>query len=230
MINPGYRFIRFLFKIGNKKPSIYGVENYDSSIPAIFMSNHEKFYGPIIITTRFPIPARTWANSMMTETKACKKYVAESLFMGEMGKSEKFARFYGNILGVIASWTIRCSNPIVAYWDKGRSRKSIRSGLEAILRGENQLMFARRKEFCNNEIMFLPGFLFICKLAASKHNITPKIYPVAINKNNSTIAIGKPTTLNVNLDYDEESIRIKNYLNEKILIGYDNPEDMITSE
>lgn len=229
MINPAYRFVKFLFKIGNKKPTIHGIENYDPKIPAIFMSNHEKFYGPIIVTTRFPLPVRTWANSMTTETKACKKYVAESLFMGEKGKSENVARFLGSILGVIASWAIRNSNPIVAYWDNGKSRKSIRDGLEVVIRGDNQLMFARRREFCNNQILFLPGYLFLCKLASIKHGITPKIYPVAINKANSTIAIGKPTFLNTDLNYEEESRRINNYLNEKISIGYDSPKSMITS-
>ena len=88
-----YRLFKFYFKYRYKKPVIFGVENYDSSVPAIFMCNHEKFYGPIIVTTRFPIPKRTWANSMTVEKEAARKYVTESLFMGELGKGEKISRF-----------------------------------------------------------------------------------------------------------------------------------------
>ena len=139
-----YRLFKNYFKYRYKKPVISGAENYDSSIPAIFMCNHEKFYGPIIATTRFPIPKRTWANSMTVEKEAARKYVTESFFMGEKKKSEKISKFYGYLLGTLVSHVISNSNPIIVYWDNQRARKSIRSGVEVIVKGENQLMFARR--------------------------------------------------------------------------------------
>jgi len=228
MYSPIYRLFKFYFKYKYKKPTIFGVENHDPSVPAVFMSNHEKFYGPIIVTTRFPIEKRTWANSMTAEKDACRKYVAESLFMGELGKGEKISRFYGYLLGTLVAHVISNSNPIIAYWDNQRSRKSIRSGVEAIVNGENQLMFARRREFTEDKITFLPGYLFICKIAAKKHGITPKIYPVAVNKENSTVAIGKPTSLDSSLDYEEESERINEYLSDRVELGYLNPSEMIT--
>lgn len=226
MASLAYKLIRFIFKISNKKPMVYGESNYDPSTPAIFMCNHEKFYGPIIITTRFPIPSRTWANSMTTETEECKKYIAESLFMDELGKKEKFSRFMGNLLGGFGSWTVRSSNPIVAYLDNKRTRTSIRDGLDVIKRGENQLIFARRREFQNNELKFMQGYLFICKLSAKKFGITPKIYPVALNKGKASISIGKPTTFNIEMDYEKEEKRINQYLTHSISIGYNNPMRM----
>ncbi|MCK5758060.1 MAG: hypothetical protein KAH14_03130 [Clostridiales bacterium] len=221
-----YSLFKFYFKYRYKNPAIFGVENYDSSVPAIFMCNHEKFYGPIIATTRFPIPKRTWANSMTVEKEAARKYVTESFFMGEKGKGEKISRFYGYLLGTLVSLVISGSNPIVAYWDNQRARKSIRSGIEVIVQGENQLMFARRREFTNNQITFLPGYLFLCKIAAKKHGINPKIYPIAVNKEKATIAIGKPTTLDINLDYEEESDRINKYLSDLVMLGYEDPKKM----
>lgn len=221
-----YRLFKTYFKYRHKKPTIYGVENYDDTVPAIFMCNHEKFYGPIIVTTRFPIPKRTWANSMTVEKEATRKYVSESLFMGELGMGEKISRFYGYLLGTLVSHVISNSNPIVAYWDNQRSRKSIRSGVEVIVKGENQLMFARRREFTNDQIFFMPGYLFLCKIAAKKHGITPKIYPVAVNKEKSTITIGNPTSLDINQDYEEESDRINKYLSNLIMIGYEDPKKM----
>lgn len=226
MARIAYRIFKFYFKHKYKKPVIYGAKNYDSSVPAIFMCNHEKFYGPIIVTTRFPISKRTWANSMTVEKEAARKYVTESLFMGELGKGEKISRFYGYLLGTLVSAVISGSNPIIAYWDNQRSRKSIRSGVEVIVKGENQLMFARRREFNEDKIVFMPGYLFICKVAAKKHGIVPKIYPVSVNKENSTISIGKPTSLDSDLDYDKESDRINKYLSELVMEGYENPSKM----
>lgn len=227
MASPIYHLFYQYFKYRYKKPTVYGTENYDSSAPAIFMSNHEKFYGPIIVTTRFPIPKRTWANSMTAETAACRKYVAESLFMGEQGKGEKISRFYGFLLGTLVAHVISNSNPIIAYWDAKRSRISIRNGIKAICDGENQLMFARRREFMDEKIVFLPGYLLIAKLVAKKHGITPRIYPVALNKEKATMAIGKPTSLDSSLDFKEESDRINKYLSDIVTFGRENPEEMI---
>jgi len=224
-----YKFFIFYFKCLYEKPKIYGVENYDSSVPAIFMSNHEKFYGPIIVSTRFPIPKRTWANSMTVEKEACRKYVAESFFMGELGKGERISRFYGYLLGTLASNVIGNSNPIVAYWDTKRARISIRNGVKVIVEGGNQLMFARRREFQEGELTFLQGYLFLSKIAAKKHGISPKIYPVALNKVNSTMSIGKPVQLDIRKDFAKESDRINNYLANCVEVGYNNPKKMAES-
>ncbi len=226
MASPIYYLFYYYFKLKYKKPTVYGVENYDSSVPAVFMSNHEKFYGPIIATTRFPIPKRIWANSMTVEKKACRKYVSESLFMGEQGKPEKISRFYGYLLGTLVSHVISNANPIVAYWDNNRSRKSIKSGVEAIKNGENQLMFGRRREFMDGKFTFMPGYLLINRIAIRRYGITPKIYPVAINKENLTISIGKPVQLDVEKDFEIESERINTYLTKCVGIGYENPVQM----
>lgn len=226
MASPIYHLFYLYFKYKYKKPTVYGENNYDPSVPAVFMSNHEKFYGPIITTTRFPIPKRTWANSMTVETKACRKYVAESLFMGELGKPERISKFYGYLLGTLVAHVISNSNPIVAYWDNNRSRKSIKSGVEAIKNGENQLMFGRRREFKDGKFTFMPGYLLINRLAIRRHGIIPKIYPVAVNKEHATISIGKPVQLDINKDFEKESERINTYLAENVGIGYEDPQRM----
>ncbi|MDX1359431.1 MAG: hypothetical protein R3232_11420 [Clostridia bacterium] len=226
MASPIYHFFFLYFKYKYKKPTVYGVENYDPSVPAVFMSNHEKFYGPIIVTTRFPVPKRTWANSMTVELKACRKYVAESLFMGEHGKPKWISKIYGFLLGTLVSHVISNSNPIVAYWDKNRARKSIKSGVQAIVDGENQLMFGRRREFMDDKFTFMPGYLLINRIAIRKHGITPKIYPVALNKKNATMSIGKPVQLDIQKDFNEESERINSYLTNCVGIGYEDPAKM----
>ena len=89
-------------------------------------------------------------------------------------------------------------------------------------------MFARRREFTNGKLTFLPGYLFISKVAAKKHNVVPKIYPVSINKENSTMSIGKPTSLDITLDYEKEHIRIDKYLDDRIMTGYEEPAKMVS--
>lgn len=229
MTNPIYAFVRYIFKISYRKPTIYGVGNYDDSAPAVFMCNHEKFYGPILAQTRFPIKTRTWANSMTTETRVCNRYIAESLLIGEKGWKRFPAYLVGYLMGWFVSFIIRSSKPIISYWDKKRSRKSVRAGVETILRGENQLLFGRRKEFAGNEIRFMHGYRIICRIAARKYGITPLLYPVAFNKEKATISIGRPTILDIENDSDIEFKRVDEYLLGKVRLGYEEPEKMASA-
>jgi len=226
MASPIYHLFYLYLKYKYKKPTVYGVENYDPTVPAVFMSNHEKFYGPIVASTRFPIPKRVWANSMTVEKKPCRKYVTESLFMGELGKPEWISKIYGYLLGTLVSHVISNANPIIAYWDNNRSRKSIKSGVEVIKNGKNQLMFGRRREFKDGKFTFMPGYLLICRIAARRHGITPKIYPVAINKDNLTMSIGKPVQLDIEKDFEKESERINSYLTANVGVGHEDPAKM----
>ena len=81
------------------------------------MCNHENLFGPLVTTTRFPIMARQWANSMITEIDVCKKYIAETFFMENLGLGESISRVLGNAVGGVVSWAVRSANPIVSYWD-----------------------------------------------------------------------------------------------------------------
>ena len=230
MVNPVYAFVRFIFKVSNEKPVVHGAGNYDESAPAIFMCNHEKFYGPIMAQTRFPIKTRTWANSMTTETKACNRYIAESLLIGEKGWKKFPAFLVGYLTGWFVSFIIRSAKPIVSYWDKKRSRQSIRAGVEAIAKGENQLLFARRKEFTEGRVRFMQGYRIICRMAARKHGITPLLYPVSFNRYNKTIAIGKPTSFDISKDFDIESKRVDEYLLAQVRLGYLEPGKMAAAD
>ena len=98
--------------------------------------------------------------------------------------------------------------------------------MQAIVDGENQLMFGRRREFTDDEFTFMPGYLLINRIAIRKHGITPKIYPVALNKMNATMSIGKPVQLDIEKDFNEESERINSYLTNCVGIGYEDPAKM----
>ena len=72
-----FRFVKFALKSQYRKPKVYGMQNYDDSVPGIFLSNHERFFGPITVTTRFPVPVRQWAISVIVDTEEAKKYIKD---------------------------------------------------------------------------------------------------------------------------------------------------------
>lgn len=221
-----FNIIKCGFKLFHKKPKIYGIDNFEDDAPAIFLCNHENIYGPVITTTRFPIDAKTWANSMMTEKAACRKYIAKEFFQGDLGLNKHISKLLGNVFGGLVSWALRSANPIISYWDIKRVNISLRNGLDVIKNGENQLMFAKSCDACDKDFEFMQGYLLLCKLAIRTLKISPKVYPVSINSKEKFIAIGKPTMLNKNSEWKIEKYEMNKYLVEMVKLGYNDPKAM----
>lgn len=219
-----FKFVKFALRSNYKKPAILGEQNFDSSTPAIFLSNHERFYGPIMITTRFTIPVRQWATSMMIDLEDTKVYVKETLFMDTLNMKEGISKVLGDFAAHPISWAVRNANPIPAYWDAKRAPISIKYGIDAIKNGENQLMYAPNRKPYDKDFEFMQGFMMLAKFSHKILGIIPNIYPLAINKEKSTIAICKPTTLNPSLNFKEESLRVNSYVKDQICKAYENPE------
>ncbi len=219
-----FECVKLALRSQYKKPVVFGEQNYDQSTPGIFLCNHERFYGPIIITTRFPIPVRQWATSAMIELEAAKVYVKETLFMGTLKMKEGISKVLGDMAAHPISWAIRSANPIPAYWDANKSAQSIKYGIEAIKKGENQLIYAPNCKPSDKNFELMQGFMILAKFAHKILNITPKIYPIALNKKKNSIAIGVPTIYNPTEDFKDESLRINQYIKEQICMNYENPE------
>ena len=214
-----YKFIKLALRSQYRKPAVYGKDNYDPSTPGIFLCNHERFYGPIIITTRFPIPVRQWAASSMIELDA-----AKILFMDTLKMKEGPAKVLGDMAAHPISWTIRHANPIPAYWDAKRSAMSVKYGLEAIKNGENQLIYAPNCKPSDEHFEFMQGYIMLARFSAKILGISPKIYPVALNKKKSSIAIGKAVIYNAKADFKDECFRLNQCIVEQIRQNYENPE------
>jgi len=198
------------------------MQNYDDSVPGIFLSNHERFFGPITVTTRFPVPVRQWAISVIVDTEEAKKYIKDTLFVDTLHFPDKLAESFGNFAAHPVSWAVRNINPISAFTDKKRSTLSIVNGLKAIKAGENQLMYAPNQSPNHEEFKFMQGYTVLASLAALRLGITPKLYPVALNKKRATIFIGKPTTLDPDIKFKKECHRVNDYIISEIRKGYSN--------
>lgn len=216
-----FEFVKWALKSQYRKPKVYGMDNYDENVPGIFLSNHERFFGPITVTTRFPVPVRQWATSVIVDTEEAKKYIKDTLFVDTLHFPDKLATAWGNFAAHPVSWAIRNANPIAAYQDKKRSALSIVNGLKAIEAGENQLMFAPNKKPYDDSFEFMQGYTMLAKLSAVRLGITPPIYPVALCKKRASIYIGKPTVINSDKLFKHECERVNNYIITQIRKGYD---------
>lgn len=226
-----YKVFEILGKIYFKKPRIYGLDNYKEQPSCIFMCNHEELYGPCAIITRFPIPLRLWAYSGVVEEDESINYIKETFLIDKLKMSDKYAQAFSRPISKLVTSIVGHNNPIVAYWDPKRAMQSILMGVKSLIDGENQLMFAKSEQIhedrLRDDFNFMKGYLFVVQKAMKSHGICPTIFPMAINKNRATIAIGKPIIPNPEEAWNIEKNRINSYLVESLKIGYMNPEKMI---
>ncbi len=209
-----------------RKPTVYLPEDFDDSVPAIFMSNHEGFYGPAIITTRFPAKFRPWCHSGVVYHEESHDYIMGTFPNKLPNVDPKVARFIANIIKRPLVNLIQMTNPIPSYHDYQRSIQSIRLGIESLGNNENQLIFSNTPMQINGEynqdFNFMKGYLLVIR-KAMKQGIIPKIYPVSINRKKATISIGSSILPNPNVNWLIEKNRIHNYLVKEVRYGHENP-------
>ncbi len=236
MNNITYKTIIFFVKRHFEKPDIYGLENYLNDGPALFMCNHEKMYGPAIMITRVKIKYRPWAHSGVVNKDEAVKYISAD--DGFLRKTLHFTEFYAKVFAKILARPL-CdvmmrNRAIPAYRDSRKSRVSIEIGMEAFACGDNQIIFAETKEMYEDKLRddfsFMPGYQLLLQQTIKRKKIYPKIYPVALNRHNHSVAIGKPIIIRNDIPWSKQRHSIDEYLSDIVKLGYVQPEKMIDVE
>lgn len=230
-----YKFIKGIIKLSTKKPEFFGKENIIKDEPALFMSNHAGFYGPISVSCYFPEAGKIWANSMVIDTKPTREYVTRTLFKETLAwKSDFFAKIAGFIMGSLVSGLMQNENLITSYWDAERARQTIISGVNTAKSLEAQLMYARNVSEIDGKLSedfkFDRGYSLVITQLLKKHNMVANLYPVAINRKKRTFSIGKPVKIDTDQSIKAELKRIDDYLIKAVKFGYNSPKELAERE
>lgn len=233
MNNLTYHTIVYLFKKHFKKPKIYGLENFDSECPALFMCNHERLYGPVMMITRVKIKMRPWAHSGVVNMDEAVEYISEDdgFLRKTLHLTEHSTKVWAKMLARPMCDVMMRNRAIPAYRDSRKSKISIKIGTESFVNGDNQLIFAETKEMYKDKLRedfsFLPGYQLLIQQTIKKYKIYPKIYPVALNMNKHTVAIGKPVDIRKDIPWSKQRHSIDKHLVEMVHLGYNSPDEMI---
>jgi hypothetical protein len=222
-----YENLKRIGRLVLRNPKVYLPYDFDNESPAIFMANHEGFYGPAIVALRFPVEIRPWSHSGVVFHEESHEYIMGS-FPGKLPNvNPRIARLIARIISKPVVNTIRMANPIPAYHDFKRSIQSVRLGIKSLGNSENQLIFSNtpvqhKGGRYNPDFNFMQGYLLVVR-KAMKQGIIPKIYPVSINRKKASISIGNPVFPNPNADWLYEKQRIHDYLIKEVLYGHQYP-------
>ena len=225
-----YRILKLLIKTFTIKPKMYGLKHIQPNAPAMFLASHARFYGPIAVSCFFKPTDKIWANSMVIDTKESMEYTTRTLFKETLAWRDFPAKIAGGFVGRLMAGLMQNENLVTVYWDAARARQTILQGVNTVLSGESQLMFAREAKDIDGRLSedfdFDKGYQLVIHQVYKKYGVTLLLYPVAINKKKRTLAVGPPTAYNPKKPLLEEKERINQYLVSAVKMGYHSPQHL----
>jgi len=228
MKRKAYEMVKNISQLIYKKPKIYLPDNYDESIPSIFMCNHSKNYGPVMVAAHFPYKLRPWSHSEVVHYDESFEYIRDTFCIDRLKLNKKMGEILAKLIAKPVVALVNMNNPIAIYHDGVRDIGTIRESIDSLAKNENQLIFATNDEplaikgAINPKFDFLQGYLLVVGQLLHK-GITPRIYPVSINKEEATISIGEPIIPDRHNGWKSERNRIHTYIVNEVKNGYSNP-------
>ncbi|MCD4751741.1 MAG: 1-acyl-sn-glycerol-3-phosphate acyltransferase [Anaerolineaceae bacterium] len=216
-----YWMTSLLIKIFSKKPKIFLPDNINLDPPVVFVANHEKLAGPMMMGTRFPFKFRPWVNDRMLTRKKITDYVQESFFMGRLQiKSKWKSRFLSKQITPWLYQLMRGTKPIPVYQNQIRIIETFKTSVKILDQNENILIFPDGKgetnTVFNNISQFKTGFIYLAKHYWKQSRKAVRFIPVSINPQLPSVSLGESITYNPENNYNDEKIRISEFLMQQI--------------
>ncbi len=215
---------------------VEGKENLDKrDYPAIFVSNHGVWSGPMAAVMYLPTYFRPWVHNVMLDRRMAAEEMYSTFFHRLKIFGEKMQRRLAHLVAGPVTWALNAFNPIpVERSSHRRLLTTFHETIEALAESDNVLIFPERpmeiinenaEEFLHNKEQLrdlATGFASIGKLYYAKSGRRIAFYPMYINRQQRVFRIGRPIIYNPHNNYHEEKQRISEQL--KVAI------DMLSTE
>lgn len=213
-------FIMFLKKIikfflGYK---IVGKELVDEdNLPAIFVSNHGEYYGPIAAVTNMPYSYRPWIESQLLDPEKGYPYTYKYTFSLITWLPVFMRKMLAKIVVNVVAKVFEAFDPVPVYRSELRSIfKTFNISVDALKQGDSILLFPESthntedgKYAKNGQIGdFFTGFAHIGVKYFEETGKQIKFYPIYLDKKKRQFIIGKGIEFNSNNERALEKKRL----------------------
>ena len=219
---PNSRFTRFAARLARLfwRRKVIGQGNIDRSKASVFTCNHGKTAGPVTAVVYLPVRFRPWINGCMLNREEATDTMMRTFrdkfnFLGPKLKRGIIHSVSGTICHFLNSF-----EPIPVY--KGMPKASadtIKQSVDALVRGENLLIFPEKpKDRYNEESYkdFNTGFAALGRAYYERTGQCLDFYPAWSDRESHTFRIGKPVTFDPANDARMEKQRISAELKERM--------------
>ena len=135
-----YRIMRVVLRMFFPPSRIRYAEKLDSA-PSVFVCNHARIVGPVMMTLDFPRRHKNWLIACAMDENKAATYAYHDVFFGEGRRWKGFWRFLSRIVALLLPPLLRGSDPIPVYHDR-RVVQTFRQSLAALREGYDLVIFA----------------------------------------------------------------------------------------
>ena len=211
------RIIKFI--LGYK---IVGKENVeDKDLPAVFVSNHGEYYGPIAAVANMPFSYRPWIESQLMEVEKGYHYTYKYTFSLITWLPVCVRKFLAKSAVTLTSLVFTAFDPIPVYRSELRSIfKTFNLSVEALKEGDSVLIFPESTHNTEDGKYakggqvgdFFTGFAHVGVKYYEETNSCVNFYPIYLHKKKRLFIIGKALKFDPNNDRALEKKRIAEQL------------------
>jgi hypothetical protein len=183
------------FLLGSFSYDVVGLENIQTAGPAIYLSNHLGPTGPIETILSIPIRLYPWGITEMTDPTRAPKYLFDDFVHPVLHLNGRVGLWLANVITKISIPLFNSIGVVPIDRFGGWTADGFRHSLRLLHEGKNLLIFPENSvlELDPETSMrhFMPGFATLCSLFQREGGFALPVYPVAVNAESETVAIGK---------------------------------------
>lgn len=161
--------------------------------PVVYISHHQNMVGPISILVWLKYYVRTWGLSEFTEQEACYNHYVNFTFTERYGWPKWLAKMIAWPVSYLVPWLAKSADIIPVYRGSRKIVKTMQLSHEALLNGENLLIFpdidysSTSTETSN----IYEGFLHLEKRYFKETNKHLTFIPIFSDQKNRLVRIGE---------------------------------------
>lgn len=212
------------YKLLSRRPKINIPPSINLDEPVVFVANHEKIAGPMMMETYFPFAFRPWIIYKMLYAKDIKNYVQETFFMGRLKMKSRISGLFARLLTPLIDNVMNSTNAIPVYLNQRRVMETFIHSVEALKSKQNLLIFPENKgvvsPYHQHVYQFKTGFIYLAKLYFRETQKTTTFVPISINPRTPSLNIGLPVVFDPENSFSHEKERITRHLMNQIDLLY----------
>lgn len=219
-----FSFLLAVIKLFKPKYRVEGQGHVSGNHPAVFLCNHMKVSGPVVMLLHFPFRCRPWVIEHMLGMRNCMNYL-ERRFIREVLRIKRrpFNRMISFIMALFCTNLMKAVKAIPTYRGTSRARLTFEETITAIQRGQNILIFPEDNKIPYSDHLndFFGGFAHLGKMVYKSTGVEVVFHPVFVDRATRKIHILKAERFQGSRNFKEEKERIvaviRNAINGKAL-------------
>jgi len=219
MKNPTYGLLAAILRKVLKKPEVFGLQNAAGAKSSIFISNHEGFFGPVVLTLFANQNFVPWVVYENFDTRLCRTYIRNDFVEPTLHLSSPMSNVVAALISPICVGIMRYIDAIPVYHSSSNITETIDRSIDQLEQGKNLLIFPEDPKDESQPYIksFQTGFVRLAKIFHEKNGWSVQFYPVYVDRNANQIRIGEKIIFDPKEPFHQERTRILKTLRERIL-------------